>query len=112
MAGSDNKAIRNIVVAGILLFLFVAVGVAFRFLIYPMLQGDLVQATGTESRYDHEVTLLADSFSGYAPLRSDGFHAELKANGIKVDVQDDGGNLDPDLYADRTHSSGANYEGQ
>lgn len=89
MANNDNKAIRNLVVAGILLFLFVTVGVAFRFLIYPMLRGDLVEATGTESRYDHEITLLADSFSGYAPLRSDGFHAELRAKGIKVDVEDD-----------------------
>jgi hypothetical protein len=29
-----------------------------------------------------------------------------------IEIHDDGENLDPDLYADSTHSSGANYEGQ
>ncbi|NCG22309.1 MAG: hypothetical protein GWP91_25105, partial [Rhodobacterales bacterium] len=29
-----------------------------------------------------------------------------------IQVQDHGENLDPTLYADPTHSAGANYEGQ
>ena len=87
---AESKAIRNLVVAGILLVLFLVVGVAFRFLILPMLQGDLVAATSTESRYDHEITLHADSFSGYAALRSPALHEELKDRGIKLDVVDDG----------------------
>ena len=86
---SSKAYVRNLVVAAILLGLFVAVGAAFRFLIYPMLQGDLVQATGTESRYDHEITLRLDSFSGYAALRSEGLHSELKAKGIKLEIEDD-----------------------
>ncbi len=88
MAGKSAN-IRNIAVAGILMALFLVVGVAFRFLIFPLFQDELVTATGSDSRYDHEITLRADSFSGYAALRSEGFHKELAGRGIKVDVVDD-----------------------
>jgi len=88
MAGTSAN-VRNIAVAGVLLALFLVVGIAFRFLIYPLFQDELVSATSSESRYDHELTLLADGFSGYAALRSAGFHKELNGRGIKIDVVDD-----------------------
>ena len=87
---SEKNAIRNLAVAAVLLGCFLVIGLAFRFLIYPVLQGDLIESTGSQSQYDHEVTIRLDSFSGYAPLRTPGFEEDLRSQGIKLHLEDDG----------------------
>lgn len=85
----DRESKRNIVLVAILFLCFVIVGVAFRFLVYPTMQGDLVAVTGSESRYHSEVRILLDSFSGYAPLRSPALREELESRGIKLELNND-----------------------
>ena len=86
---SEKRSARNLVAAGIVLFLMVFVAIAFRFLIYPMLRGDLVASTSSSSRYEHTVRIAADSFAGYAVLRTDEFRGQLADRGIKVEIVDD-----------------------
>ena len=38
--------------------------------------------------------------------------ATITMVGDRIEIRDDGANIDPALYGDETHSSGANYEGQ
>jgi len=96
---SDTRY-RNNLIVGLVLFLgFIVVGVAFRFLLYPSLQADLVSGTGSESQYDHVVTLNLDSFSGYAALRAPAFDDNLRSRGIKVTRVDDGADYGARLKA-------------
>jgi len=87
---SEKSSIRNLMIAAVLLGCFVVIGLAFRFLVYPLIQGDLVQSTGSQSQYEHEVTIRLDSFSGYAGLRAPGFEKDLREQGIKLNLEDDG----------------------
>lgn len=50
----------------------------------------LLTETGADSRYDAEINFAADSFSGYAVLRSLEFQQELANKRIKVNLIDDG----------------------
>jgi ABC-type nitrate/sulfonate/bicarbonate transport system substrate-binding protein len=99
MASSTNAAVRNLVIAGILMFGFVVVGLAFRFLVYPLLESDVVQQTSATSKYSDEVTINLDSFSGYAVFRSERFRTELKQKGIRVSLVDDGADYSARLKA-------------
>lgn len=93
MAKNEKAAKRNLAIGCVLLGLFVVVGVAFRFLVYPLMQGDLVASTGSESKYTHELVLRLDSFSGYAPLRAPALHDDLRRQGVKLTVEDDGADV-------------------
>jgi hypothetical protein len=93
---SDKSSVRNLLIGAVLLGCFLAIGVAFRFLVYPLIQGDLIDSTGSTSQYDHEITIRLDSFSGYAPLRSPNFASDLRNQGIKLNLDDDGAD-----YVDR-----------
>ena len=66
-----------------------SLAVAYKFLIAPYFEGRLAGKTGSESQYAHAVTVAADSFSGYCVLRSDSVQSQLKAKGIKLEVEDD-----------------------
>lgn len=46
--------------------------------------------TGADSRYDYQINVALDSFSGYAILRSSEFADELAAKRIKLNLVDDG----------------------
>jgi ABC-type nitrate/sulfonate/bicarbonate transport system substrate-binding protein len=48
-----------------------------------------LEQTSASSRYDHEIRLALDSFSGYAVLRSKSLREELAKKRIKLDFQDD-----------------------
>ncbi len=63
--------------------------VGYKFLVYPHLSSKLKQATGSTSRYKHELVLAADSFSGYCVLRSDAFKQELRDRQIRITIEDD-----------------------
>ena len=92
----DQAAKRNIAVAVILFVCFLVVGIAFKLLIYPSIQDDLVDQTSSSSQYDHEVTIRLDSFSGYAAIRSPEFRSNLQDQGIRLQLEDDAAD-----YADR-----------
>jgi len=65
-----------------------------RFLVLPVFeekrQATLIDQTGSQGRYQHEIKLAMDSFSGYSLLRSSEFAQKLKQSSIKLTVIDDG----------------------
>ena len=73
--------------------------VAAKFYVLPYFQGRLETDTGSESRYAHEIKAAADSFSGYAILRSPAMANALKADGIKLTVEDDGADVEKRMRA-------------
>ena len=86
---NEKRYIVNLVLAGVFLFLFLIVGGAFRVLVWPVIQGEVMESTGSQSQYQHEITLRLDGFSGYAVLRSEHFRSALRAQGVKLDLVDD-----------------------
>ncbi len=88
------------VAAGAVIFVgFLTIGLAYRFLIMPLLQDDLIGATSANSQYNATVTLQLDSFSGYAHLRSREFETDLRDQGIKLELVDDGADYEARLRA-------------
>lgn len=55
-----------------------------------------IEKTSASSRYQHAISFAADSFSGYAPIRSAAFKEECAKYAIRIDLSDDGAN-----YRDR-----------
>lgn len=85
----EGKA-KNILIAAVIWILIIGVlSVAAKFLILPYFRKDLMDKTGSESLYKHEISIAADSFSGYCILRSPVLKKELKNQGIKLTVKDD-----------------------
>jgi outer membrane protein OmpA-like peptidoglycan-associated protein/ABC-type nitrate/sulfonate/bicarbonate transport system substrate-binding protein len=64
--------------------------VAYRVLIHPYFQERLAEDTSSESPYESEIRLAADSFTGYCFLRSEDVRNELRARKIRLSIQDDG----------------------
>lgn len=52
---------------------------------------DKVKATGSQRKYDNEVRLALDGFSGYSVLRSTKFRNMLGDASIRLELDDDGG---------------------
>ena len=48
-----------------------------------------IDSTQGTSRYQHELTLGLDAFSGYAVLRSQEFRDQLSGHGIRLSTNDD-----------------------
>jgi len=71
-----------LILAGIL-------AISAKFLLLPHFKKDLIRQTGSDSRYEHQVVLAADSFSGYCVLRSPKMAEALASRGILLSVQDD-----------------------
>jgi len=80
---------------GILIAVFVwliilgAAGFVYKQFIHPRLRKRLEVETGTETRYQDEIKIAHDSFSGYCILRSDSVRNQLTAAGIKLKLEDD-----------------------
>jgi len=78
---------------GILIAVFVwiiilgAGGVVYKRFIHPRIRNRLAKETGTKSRYQHEIKMAHDSFSGYCILRSDSVRNQLMNAGIKLDFK-------------------------
>ena len=82
--------LRPWVAAVIWLLIAGGVAVAAKYYLYPNWKMKVVSSTGSTTQYAKgQVTIAADSFSGYAVLRSDFFKDRLKGEGIKVVVEDD-----------------------
>ena len=86
-----SEARRKTVLAVAIIWVVILAGAAaaFKFLILPGEEEDLLDATGTESQYKQTVTLAADAFSGYAVLRSEAMRAQTKTFGLKLEIEDD-----------------------
>jgi len=86
---ADKNAKLRLVAALIWIGIAGVLAVAAKFYILPKYQSDLAEDTGSKSRYEHEVTVAADSFSGYSIFRSPALSKSLGQRGIKLTVQDD-----------------------
>lgn len=96
---SDQKS-KGILVAAVLWIVIIGVlAVAAKYLILPYFNKNLMEETGSDSQYKHTLTLSADSFSGYAILRSPVMKKELKTLGIRLDIEDDHADYDARMKA-------------
>ncbi|MBI5387946.1 MAG: OmpA family protein [Verrucomicrobia bacterium] len=88
---SERRAKGCLVAAIIWCVILGLLGVAYKFFIHPYLSDKLKGQTGSASQYRQEIVVAADSFSGYAILRSDAVREELKARQIRLTFKDDKG---------------------
>jgi ABC-type nitrate/sulfonate/bicarbonate transport system substrate-binding protein/outer membrane protein OmpA-like peptidoglycan-associated protein len=86
---SERRAKGCLVAALVWCIILVLLGVAYKLWVHPHFSQKLKEATSSSSRYQEELALAADSFSGYCILRSDAFKQELRDRKIRVNVQDD-----------------------
>ncbi len=85
-----DRNVKGILIAAFIWILIIAVlAVAAKFYVIPYFQRELINKTGSSSQYKHEIRLSADTFSGYAILRSPAFKNELLRQGIKLTIVDD-----------------------
>lgn len=96
---TERRAKGCLVAALIWCVILLLLGGAYRFLVHPHLKQKLAGQTGGTSQYTDELVLAADSFSGYAVLRSDALKQQLKGAGIRLTVQDDRGDVHARLKA-------------
>lgn len=85
----DRKPLKILIAVGLWLGVIVIIAVVYRFLVAPQQQRRLVVDTSADSSYQHVVNLAADSFSGYAVLRSDALARDLATQSIKLNIVDD-----------------------
>ena len=90
MAVDTNSAKRTGCFALVALVAIGTLALVVNFVVRPLLQQDLVAATGADAQYRMVIKVANDSFSGYAPLRSDDVRQDLKAQGLKMELTDDG----------------------
>jgi ABC-type taurine transport system substrate-binding protein len=86
---TDGRAKGCLLAAVVWCLILGLLGVAYKFLVHPYLKDRLKGQTGSSSQYKNEIVVAADSFSGYAILRSDAVRQELKARQIKLTFRDD-----------------------
>lgn len=96
---SERRAKGCLLAAVVWCVILVLLAVAYKFLIHPHFSGKLKQETSSASQYRQEIVVAADSFSGYAILRSDLVKQELKAKQIKLTIRDDKADYDARLQA-------------
>jgi outer membrane protein OmpA-like peptidoglycan-associated protein/ABC-type taurine transport system substrate-binding protein len=86
----SERSAKGCLLATLLWCVILAVlGVGYRFLVHPYLSEKLKGQTGSSSQYKDEITVAADSFSGYCILRSDALKQELRSRQIRFTIQDD-----------------------
>ena len=96
---SEKRAKGCLIAAVVWCVILALLGVAYRFLVHPYLKDKLHGDTGSASQYREELVVAADSFSGYALLRSEVLKQQLKARQIRYVVQDDRGDFSARLKA-------------
>ena len=86
----SQKRAKGCLIASILwCAILLVLAAAYKFLVHPFFSEKLAEDTGSASQYQTEIRLAADSFSGYAILRSDEIKNRLKSDGIKLSILDD-----------------------
>jgi outer membrane protein OmpA-like peptidoglycan-associated protein len=86
----EARSKKHILVAFVWVFIAGALAVGYKFFVAPAKKAEVVSATGSQSRYRHEVKLAIDGFSGYAAFRSRDFRDDLGSSGILLQLKDDG----------------------
>lgn len=100
-----ERSKKGVLVAAIGWVVIIAcLAAAYKFFVRPRSEEKLETETGSESRYKHELTIAADSFSGYCILRSELFRGQLKSEGVRLSVKDDGADYDSRIKAIRDGS--------
>lgn len=89
---SERKAKGCLVATVAWCVIFLLLAVAYKYLVHPYFNQRLTEETGTASRYEHEINIAADSFSGYAVLRSDAMKQWMSEHQIKLNIIDDQAN--------------------
>jgi len=87
--GTESKAKYRLIAVVVWLVILTGVGAAYKYFLHPMLKGKIAGVTGSKSQYKQEIKIAADSFSGYAILRSPVMAEQLKQKGIKLTIIDD-----------------------
>ena len=88
-SNSSQRALsRIIMVIGWVVILGIGLTI-YALVIKPRLSGKLMEQTSSQIRYDHQIRLAHDSFSGYAILRSPAVQNLLKKKSIKITFIDD-----------------------
>ena len=88
-SNSSQRALsRIIMVVGWVVILVIGLTI-YGLVIKPRLSGKLMEQTSSQIRYDHQIRLAHDSFSGYAILRSPAVQNLLKKKSIKITFIDD-----------------------
>ena len=78
-----------IIAVSIWLVIAIVVAVVIKFVVMPQINRDKLEQTGSNTKYEHELTWWGDGFSGYAVARSPEFAANLRDSGIKMSFKDD-----------------------
>ena len=86
---SSQKSKGCLVASALWCAILVVLAVAYKLLVHPFFSEKLEEDTGSASQYQSEIRISADSFSGYAVLRSDRIKNLLKRDGIKLTILDD-----------------------
>jgi outer membrane protein OmpA-like peptidoglycan-associated protein len=95
-----KRSAKGCVVAAVIWIIILGcLAVAAKFLVLPQLQKEKLKKIAADPRYKSEIVVAADSFSGYAVLRSEAVRNALASRDIRLTVQDDGGD-----YAARLES--------
>ncbi len=87
-SASSKKATSKIIMVLSWLVILGIAGAVYKFYIEPRMKGKLLQKTSTQ-RYNHEIKIAHDSFSGYAILRSPAVQNLLDRQEIKLIFVDD-----------------------
>lgn len=95
---------KSILIALVLwIIIFGGIAAIVRFLILPSFEekrlDELTKQTGSQGRYEHEIRLAVDNFSGYCLLRSDNLSQRLKNEDIKLSLVDDEANYSKRIEA-------------
>ena len=96
---SEENGSKGCLIAVVWLVLLAILGGAVWFLYTKPKEEQLNQDTGSSSQYTHELSIAADLFSGYAVLRSAQMRDNLKLEGIRLTMVDDGADYGARLEA-------------
>ena len=83
-----DKKKRIIIMVASWMIIIGVIGLVYKFVVEPWIQGNLVKETSTQ-RYAHHIKVAHDSFPGYAILRSPAVQNLLDRQGIKLTFVDD-----------------------
>jgi len=84
---TERRAGRVIAVVVVWCLIILGLGATYRYVIQPFFQSR--QPGVSDPRYDREVDIALDSFSGYCILRSAAVQDQLKSKRIKLNFRDD-----------------------
>lgn len=96
---SDTRAKGWLIAAVVWCVILACLAAGYRFLVHPYFKGRLEGATGSASQYREELAVAADSFSGYAVLRSEALRQQMKSRQTRYTVLDDKGDVTGRLKA-------------